>query len=196
MIGYLRGIVRERSPARLILDVHGVGYIVHVPLTVDAHPGDEIELRIHTHVTDSQITLYGFASDLQRQLFEQMLKVQGVGPRIALSVLSHMTPDEFLEVIRRREVRRLRDIPGIGSRVSERLVVEMAPFVQRHAAAASPAPASLVVDPAKVGEILQALLALGYKKKEVESLVRETVQRHPDASVEELLRRILREKAR
>lgn len=196
MIGYLRGIVRDRSPARLILDVHGVGYIVHVPLTVDAHPGDEVELHIHTHVTDSQITLYGFADDLQRQLFEQMLKVQGVGPRIALSVLSHMPPDEFLEVIRRREVRRLREIPGIGSRVSERLVVEMAPLVQRYAASAAPSEAASTVDPAKIDEILQALLSLGYKKKEVESLVRETVQRHPDAPIEELLRRILREKAR
>ncbi len=195
MIGYLRGQVLEREPTRLLLDVQGVGYVVYVPLTLHAATGQTLSLRIYTYVTDGQITLYGFEDDRQLRLFEYLLKVQGVGPRIGMSILSHMTPDEFVEIVRRRDVRRLREIPGVGPKVSERIVVELAPIMERWGGPAERKP-SAAVSEERLQEVVWALEALGYSRREVEALVRDVLrQSPPDEPIEEVLRKVLRQKA-
>ncbi|GBC83645.1 Holliday junction ATP-dependent DNA helicase RuvA [bacterium HR11] len=196
MIGYLRGQVLEREPTRLLLDVQGVGYVVHVPLTLHAAVGQTLALRIYTHVTDDQITLYGFEDDRQLRLFEHLLKVQGVGPRIGMSILSHMTPDEFVQIVRRRDARRLREIPGVGPKVSERIVVELAPIMERWSVAAEKAPSPTAVSEGRFQEVLRALEVLGYSRREVEALVRDVLQQSPpDEPIEDVLRKVLRRKA-
>lgn len=196
MIGYLRGQVLEREPTRLLLDVQGVGYVVYVPLTLHATVGQALSLRIYTHVTDDQITLYGFEDDRQLRLFEHLLKVQGVGPRIGMSILSHMTPDEFVQIVRRRDARRLREIPGVGPKVSERIVVELAPIMERWSGAAEKAPSPTAVSESRFQEVLRALEVLGYSRREVEALVRDVLQQSPpDEPIEDVLRKVLRRKA-
>lgn len=195
MIGYLRGQVLEREPTRLLLDVQGVGYVVYVPLTLHAATGQTLSLRIYTHVTDGQTTLYGFEDDRQLRLFEHLLKVQGVGPRIGMSILSHMTPSEFVEIVRRRDARRLREIPGVGPKVSERIVVELAPVMERWGGPAERKP-SAAVSEERFQEVLRALEALGYSRREVEALVRDVLrQSPPDEPIEDVLRKVLRQKA-
>ncbi|MCS7313085.1 MAG: Holliday junction branch migration protein RuvA [Acidobacteria bacterium] len=196
MIGYLRGQVLEREPTRLLLDVQGVGYIVYVPLTLHAAVGQVLSLRIYTHVTDDQITLYGFEDARQLRLFEYLLKVQGVGPRIGMSILSHMTPDEFVQIVRQRDARRLREIPGVGPKVSERLVVELAPVMDRWIMACEKVPSPTAVSQGRWQEVLQALEVLGYNRREVEALVRDVLQQSsPDEPLEDVLRKVLRRKA-
>ncbi len=196
MIGYLRGQVLEREPTRLLLDVQGVGYVVYVPLTLHATVGQALSLRIYTHVTDDQITLYGFEDDRQLRLFEHLLKVQGVGPRIGMSILSHMTPDEFVQIVRRRDARRLREIPGVGPKVSERIVVELAPMMERWSVAAEKAPSPTAASEGRFQEVIRALEVLGYSRREVEALVRDVLQQSPpDEPIEDVLRKVLRRKA-
>jgi Holliday junction DNA helicase RuvA len=196
MIGYLRGQVLEREPTRLLLDVQGVGYVVYVPLTLRATAGQTLALRVYTHVTDGQVTLYGFEDERQLRLFESLLKVQGVGPRIGMSILSHMTPDEFVEIVRRRDARRLREIPGVGPKVSERIVVELASVMERWRVPAEKAPSPTAPSEERFQEVLRALEVLGYGRREVEALVRDVLrQSPPDEPIEDILRKVLRQKA-
>jgi Holliday junction DNA helicase RuvA len=196
MIGYLRGQVLEREPTRLLLDVQGVGYVVYVPLTLRATAGQTLALRVYTHVTDGQVTLYGFEDERQLRLFESLLKVQGVGPRIGMSILSHMTPDEFVEIVRRRDARRLREIPGVGPKVSERIVVELASVMERWRVPAEKAPSPTAPSEERLQEVLRALEVLGYGRREVEALVRDVLrQSPPDEPIEDVLRKVLRQKA-
>src|SRR5262249_48683234 len=128
VIAQLRGRILEKHPNRVIVDVHGVGYDVFVPLSTFYELGDagaEVMLRTHTHVREDALALYGFATLLEQQLFERLIGVSGIGRRVALAVLSGIEPLELIRAIERGDLARLTAIPGVGKKTSERIVVEL-----------------------------------------------------------------------
>ena len=193
MIGGLRGKVASKEPDRLLVDVSGVLYEVSISLQAFAHlpdAGQKIEIDIITHVREDALQLFGFFDDLEKTLFEWLRSVSGVGPRLALNILSGMPAAEIAEALREADAARLVKIPGVGKKVSERLVVEL-----RDRALASElgrTEGSGSVTPAEgrgSEEALSALVNLGYKKPEAERVL----QALPDGlSLEETLREALR----
>ena len=124
MIAWLRGVLLEKSPTRLIVDVAGVGYNVQVPLSTFyglGESGASVTLRIHTHVREDVIALYGFGTALEQELFERLIAISGVGPKLALAVLSGIEPAELIKAVRVQDVARLTSIPGIGKKTAERI---------------------------------------------------------------------------
>ena len=128
MIAFLRGRIFEKHPNRIVVEVGGVGYDVFVPLSTFYGLGDsgsEIALRIHTHVREDALALYGFLTLLEQELFERLIGVSGIGPKVALAVLSGIETPELLRAIERGDIARLTAIPGIGKKTAERIVLEL-----------------------------------------------------------------------
>jgi Holliday junction DNA helicase RuvA len=170
MIGRLTGRLAEKSPDLVVLDVGGVGYLVHIPLsTFYELPEAEspASLWIHTHVREDTLALYGFLTERERALFLMLLSVAGIGPRVALTVLSGIPPAELVEALRKQDVRRLVAIPGVGKKTAERMVLELAEKSSKFAAEPEgTAPAAVSAD-----DVLSALVNLGYRKAEAERAV-------------------------
>src|SRR5579871_4874912 len=148
MIGLLRGRLLDKRPNQIILDVSGVGYLVAIPLSTFAAIGElpgEVTLLIHTHVREDALALYGFLSQREKHLFELLLGASGVGPSLALKILSGMNVEELVPAIRNGDLVRLTKIPGVGRKTAERIVVELKDKLEAVAvesgkpAAASPA---------------------------------------------------------
>lgn len=172
MIGELRGTLRYKRPPSLLLDVRGVGYEVEAPMTTFydlPEPGAEVRLYTHLVVRDDAHLLYGFSARAQRDLFRSLLRVNGVGPRVGLAILSGMTADEFIACMQAEDVARLTCVPGVGRKTAERLVVELRGKLAG-GGAEPPAGAPEGGDPA--GEAVRALIALGYKPQEAARAVR------------------------
>lgn len=195
MIGRLRGTLLSRQPPSLLLEVAGVGYEVEAPMsTIYDLPalGQETILLIHHAVKEDGVTLYGFLREAERTLFRHLLKVSGIGGKIALAVLSGVSTDHFAQLVQAGDVAALTKIPGIGKKTAERIVVELrdrlaAGGVSGAAIGLSGA-ASAPVD--ATGEAVQALLQLGYKQAEVERLVKKVAADGDD--VESIIRKALR----
>jgi Holliday junction DNA helicase RuvA len=195
MIARLRGTLVEKHPSRVIVDVAGVGYDVLVPLSTFyglGEPGTAVSLRIHTHVREDIIALYGFASSLELDLFERLIAINGVGPRLALAVLSGIEPVDLIRAIRLQDVARLTRIPGIGKKTAERIGLELKdrlPATLQTADSAQPAAA----DGNQLREdLLSALLNLGYQRGSVEKEIDKVLRAAPEAGFEEALREVLR----
>lgn len=177
MIGRLRGILVRKEPPVLVVDVGGVGYECEAPMTTfyDLPPlGENVILYTHLLVREDALALYGFARESQRRLFRELLKVSGVGPRMALAVLSGLTDEEFARCVQQQDVARLAEVPGIGRKTAERLIMEMrdklpAPRDPTTAAGAQAGEGG-AADP--VREAVSALVALGYKPNEASQMVR------------------------
>jgi Holliday junction DNA helicase RuvA len=168
MIARLFGKVADKQPNRLILDVSGVGYDVQVPLStyyVTADVGGEMALRIHTHVREDQLALYGFATELELLMFERLIAVSGIGPKLALSVLSGIEPRDLAGAIQRNDLARLTAIPGVGKKTAERMCVELRDRLPK-AMAASDAPAS--PGDALRDDLVSALVNLGYHRQAID----------------------------
>ncbi len=128
VIAYLRGRILDKQPNRIVVDVNGVGYDVSVPLSTFyglADVGGEVALRVHTHVREDALSLYGFATRLEQDLFERLIGVSGIGPKVALAVLSGIEPLDLIRAIERGDLARLTAIPGVGKKTSERIVLEL-----------------------------------------------------------------------
>ena len=178
MIARLVGRLAQKSPQALIVDVHGVGYRVMVSLNAFAalpEQGAEVELAIHTNVRENAIELFGFVSPDEKALFGALITVSGVGPRMALNILSGMPAADLIAHLGAGNVARLVAIPGIGKRTAERLVVELQDRV-RKLAAAPPSDARAVAS-ATEGEAVSALVNLGYRHPEAERAVRTAMER-------------------
>ena len=190
MIARLSGTVLEKHPMRVVMDVGGVGYEVHVPLSSFAavgDPGATLTLRVHTHVREDALMLYGFASSLEQLVFERLIAVSGIGPKLALSVLSGLAPEELVQAIARADVARLTSIPGIGKKTAERIVLELKDKL------AAVATAGTLMAPAGPREdLVSALLNLGYHRPLAEKAVDRALQDGPDLGFEQALRAALK----
>jgi Holliday junction DNA helicase RuvA len=189
MIGLLRGRLLEKRPNQVILDVAGVGYLVAVPLSTFAVIGElhgEVTLLIHTHVREDALSLYGFLSQREKHLFELLLGASGVGPSLALKILSGMNVEELIPAIRTGDLARLTKIPGVGRKTAERMVVELKDKLESVVVEAEkPAPAS----PAGVAaDVKSALINLGYDERTADSALVEAKREAGTASFEKLLR--------
>ncbi|HET9369373.1 MAG TPA: Holliday junction branch migration protein RuvA [Vicinamibacterales bacterium] len=195
MIAHLAGRLLEKHVQRLVVDVGGVGYEVIVPLSTYygvGDPGAAIALRIHTHVREDALQLFGFATPLELSLFERLIAVNGIGPKVALSVLSGIEPPDLVRAIRQADLGRLTRIPGVGKKTAERLVLEMK---DRLPAVVADEPEAPVESGDVRDDVLSALANLGYQRAAAEKAVDRVRQRSPQADFEPLLREVLRELA-
>ncbi len=192
MIGQLRGRLAEKRPNQVLVDVGGVGYLVQVPLSTYAALGElhtEVTLLIHTHVREDALALYGFVSAREKHFFEMLLSASGVGPTLALKILSGMSVEELVPAIRGSDLVRLTKIPGVGRKTAERMVVELKDRLEIVAIEAErPAAAS----PAGVeADVISALVNLGYDARTAEGAVGEAKRAAGTANFEKLLRAAL-----
>ena len=196
MIAALRGRLMEKQPARVIVDVNGVGYDVQVPLSTYGQLGDvgaDVSLRVHTHVREEQIALFGFLTALEQQIFERLISVNGIGPKVALAVLSGVAPGDLVAAVQGNEPARLTAIPGIGRKTAERIVLEL----RDRLPAAMPAAADVAAPGGAVrADLLSALVNLGYPRPTVEKAVGDVLKAQPSASFDEALRQALGRLAR
>ena len=170
MIGRLVGRLASKSTDQILLDVGGVGYLVHIPLsTFYELPEAEspASLWVHTHVREDTLALYGFLTERERSLFLLLLSVAGIGPRVALTVLSGIPPSELVEALRKQDVRRLVAVPGVGKKTAERMVLELAEKVERFLV--EPSAEAPPTVPAE--DVVSALVNLGYRKSDAERVV-------------------------
>lgn len=170
MIGFLTGTLVEKDPQRLLIDVQGVGYEVETPMsTFLALPpaGSSLKLRIHQVLREDASLLFGFGSEDERSLFRALLKVNGVGPRMALAILSGVTVEAFQRAVATDDLASLTRIPGVGRKTAERLLVEMRDYFK----ALPVAKGGLAEAPTPRSEALHALIALGYKPPEAQRML-------------------------
>jgi len=206
MIARLEGVLREKTPQSVVVDAGGVGYEVFVPLTTFTELPDEgktVVLRIHTHVREDALQLFGFGSELERAVFELLLRTSGIGPRLALGVLSGIEPARLLDALADGDVALLRRVPGLGPKKAERVVVELrekAAELRLLRPGAAPRASGRPAAPAAgeaAEQALSALLNLGYARPEAQRVVDEAAaEAGPGAPVETLLRAALRRLSR
>ncbi len=174
MIARLRGEVAEVAEDRVCIDVQGVGYDVAVParLVASVTLGEVLTLHVHTHVREDAILLFGFGSPRDKAVFEQLIAISGIGPKLALACLSGMTTDDFARAVAGNDLRALSGISGVGKKTAERIVLELRGKISVAPAGAAGVTASVPTAPASVSDPLgAALLQLGYKRTEVEPVL-------------------------
>jgi Holliday junction DNA helicase RuvA len=194
MIARLRGRVADKQANRLIVDVSGVGYDVQVPLStfyVAADVGGEMALRIHTHVREDQLALYGFATELELTMFEKLIAVSGIGPKLALSVLSGIEPRDLAGAIQRNDIARLTAIPGVGKKTAERICVELRDRLPKTIDASPESPQDSLRD-----DLISALANLGYARQAVEKSLDKLLSGKEEPRFEDVLRAALKDLSR
>jgi Holliday junction DNA helicase RuvA len=179
-----------------VVDVGGVGYDVQVPLSTFyglGDPGAPVVLRIHTHVREDLIALYGFSTPLEQDLFERLISISGIGPKLGLAVLSGIEPVDLIRAIRTQDVARLTKIPGVGKKTAERIGLELKDRLPPVAiAAAVPTPETSRPEDQLRDDLLSALVNLGYQAASAEKAIDRVVKAAPDAGFEQALREALR----
>ena len=189
MIGQLRGRLADKRPNQVLVDVGGVGYLVQVPLSTFAALGElhnEVTLLIHTHVREDALSLYGFLSSREKHFFELLISASGVGPSLALKILSGMSVEELVPAIRGGDLARLTRIPGVGRKTAERIVVELKDKLE---AVAVEAQKPVAASPAGVeADVISALVNLGYDSRGAETAVGEAKREVGANNFEKLLR--------
>ena len=200
MIGSLHGRLAEKQPNRLVVDIQGVGYELQVPLSTFyglGEVGSDVVLRVHTHVREDALALFGFGTQLELELFERLIAISGVGPRLALAVLSGIEPPELVRAVRGGDVVRLTKIPGVGKKTAERIGLELKDRL--------PATLDVETDADEVGppdgklrdDVLSALLNLGYHRPLAERAVDAALKAASGTGgFENALRQALRELAK
>jgi len=203
MIGSLRGTLLEKHPPLLLIDVQGVGYEIHAPMTTFYQlPALGSDIYLHTHFVvreDAQL-LYGFIDKPTRELFRELIRINGLGPKMALAILSALTMEELVDCVQRNHIETLVKVPGIGRKTAERLLVELRDRITHqhtsHSAATladtQTAAASRTSAPSMREDAVSALLALGYKPQEAEKMVQAILKEHTISSSEELIRLALK----
>lgn len=198
MIGRLTGVLLEKNPPTLVLDVHGVGYEVDAPMsTFYALPalGESVSLLTHMVVREDAQLLYGFATRTERVLFRALLKVNGVGAKVALSILSGMSADEFISCVATKDITALVRVPGIGKKTAERLLIELQDKFDSLGGASAPAGSQPLLDETSARtQAEEALAALGYKPAEATRLLDKSAS--DGQTVEQMIRAALRSAAR
>ncbi len=197
MIAFLRGRVLEKGPGRVVVDVQGVGYDVHVPLSTYydiGETGRDVALRIHTHVREDALHLYGFLTELEQQVFEHLITISGIGPKLAIAVLSGIEPRELVTAVGRADVARLTRVPGIGRKTSERIVLELKDKLSPLMVPSLDQPSQPVAGDRMRDDLLSALQNLGYQRQSAEKAVDAALASFSEPpSLEQALRGALRE---
>jgi len=185
MIAHLRGSLQWKSPRSLILDVNGVGYEVTVPLTTFYELpdlGSTVSFHIHTHVRENALQLYGFRTPQEKELFVRLMGVNGIGPRLAINILSGISAGELVATVRQEDVARLTVIPGVGRKTAERIIVELRDkLAGLDIAGETDRPATQQTSTAVLDDALSALLNLGYKRAVAQRAIEQAcklLQRH------------------
>ncbi|MGZ8844674.1 MAG: Holliday junction branch migration protein RuvA [Pyrinomonadaceae bacterium] len=207
MIAHLSGTLLSKQPTSAIIDVAGVGYEVAIPVSTFyelGETGSPVQLRVYTHVSQDAIRLYGFKTTRERELFLQLISVNGVGPGLAIKLLSGMNADEMIASIRTNNLVRLVAIPGVGRKTAERLVVDLrdkiaalsSPAMEEEFAAKAAAAGVATSEDAMRDDAMSALANLGYQRAAAEKAVKNAIDEGGDLSVEVILRRSLRSLAK
>lgn len=187
MIGQLRGILAVKKSPYLVVDVNGVGYELQASMTtMYALPviGKEVFLFTHFVVREDAQLLYAFADESERLVFRQLIKVSGVGPKLALTILSGMNVANFVQCIENRDINRLVKLPGVGKKTAERLVIEMADKLNKDFSSSQQSFSEVILDSTRDAE--SALVSLGYKPQEAQTVIRKIYV--ADADSETLIR--------
>ena len=206
MIAHLSGTLLSKEPNQVIVDVGGVGYDVTIPLSTFYDLDDQksdVQLLIYTHVKEDALQLYGFKTASERKLFVYFISVSGVGPKLGIALLSHMKTDELIESIKSNNLARLTQIPGVGRKTAERLVVDlrdkMIQLSQSQVAEETgvrPETTYISSEDSVRGDALSALVNLGYQKSAAEKSIDAALSEGGDITVESILRRSLKKLAR
>jgi Holliday junction DNA helicase RuvA len=207
MIAHLSGTLLSKQPTSAIIDVGGVGYDVVIPLSTFyelGEIGEPVQLRVYTHVREDIIQLFGFKTSRERELFLQLISVNGVGPGLAIKLLSGMNADEMIASIRTNNLVRLVAIPGVGRKTAERLVVDLrdkiaalsSPALEEEFAAKAAASGAPATTDSMRDDAMSALSNLGYQRSAAEKAVKNAIDEGGDLSVEVILRRSLRSLAK
>jgi Holliday junction DNA helicase RuvA len=186
VIAHLRGKLAQKDPARVIVDVNGVGYEVFIPLTTFSslpNAGSEVSIDVHTHVREDVIALYGFSTRRERSIFEKLMTISGIGPKLAMTILSGGSVEDLVGAIKRGDLARLTAIPGVGKKTAERIVLELKDRLQDFAEAQ---PKSGIES-----DVLSALENLGYNRALAEAAVRRAQDGDRDPAFEVLFKRSL-----
>ena len=189
MIAHLRGRLIDKHPNQAIVEAGGVGYDVNITVPTFSElpaPGSEVALYIHTHVREDSIALFGFLRPAEKQLFERLISVSGIGPKLAITVLSGMPADEMVGAIRGNDIARLTRIPGIGRKTAERMVLELRDKLQAFGAAPV-APATTPIEE----DVISALVNLGYQRASAERALSSVGKNGKSNSFETLFRETL-----
>ncbi|OCG21426.1 MULTISPECIES: Holliday junction branch migration protein RuvA [unclassified Gilliamella] len=200
MIGRLRGTIIEKQPPKVLIEVAGVGYDVFMPMTCFyelPENGQEVIVLTHFAVREDAQVLYGFNQEQERELFRELIKVNGVGPKLALAILSGMSASQFINAVEEGEIKSLVKLPGVGNKTAQRLIVEMKDRIKRCFGEQSLGSSS-VIDTNIVqksanqieGEAVSALVALGYKPQEASRIINKVI--NPDMNCETLIREALK----
>ena len=190
MIGFLSGKVKTSKPTQILLDVNGVGYVVNISInTFEKITNKEIvNIFVHTHVKEDSITLYGFYKESEKEMFEHLISISGIGPKLALSLLSGITTEELKQAIEEGNVSRIVSVPGIGRKTAERLILELRTKVQ-----------DVVVEGGSSAhhgvkqEAVAALTTLGYNMATAEKIIHGILSSSPACTLEELIKKALGE---
>ncbi len=189
MISYLKGKIIEKRPGEVVIDINGVGYKAYVPLSTYfklGSVGEVASLFITTFLREENINLYGFLTKDEKALFERLTKINGVGPRLALSILSGLGPEEFAETVEKGDAHRLYSLPGVGKKTAMRVIVELS--------------GKLGTEERQSGmkeDILSALMNLGYKKKDVIGIVEKALKKSSsEDEFEKIFKEVLKTIAR
>jgi len=197
MIAFLRGRVLDKQPNRVIVDVQGVGYDVHVPLSTYydvGEPGAEVSLHVHTHVREDALQLYGFLTSLEQQVFERLIAISGIGPKLAIAVLSGIETRELVAAVQRGDVARLTGVPGVGKKTAERIVLELKDRLAALTVSVGAEPLATALPGDRLrDDLLSALQNLGYHRPTAEKAIEATLSGSTEPTFEQALRAVLRE---
>jgi Holliday junction DNA helicase RuvA len=198
MIAYLSGKILEKDANLLIVETQGVGYEVTIPLSTFyeiGEVGEAVELRVYTHVREDALSLFGFKTVREKELFLHLISVSGIGPKSAITALSGMSADEIIGAIRQNNLARLNSIPGVGKKTAERLVIELRDKIAKLAGLASEEMKSQGIPQtsgdAVYDDAISALVNLGYQRNAAEKALKQAMQEGTELSVQKLLRRSL-----
>jgi Holliday junction DNA helicase RuvA len=194
MIAYIKGTLIHKTPGHIVVETGGVGYAAAVPVSSYVRLGEigaTVELFIHTHLSDDALALYGFASREEKDMFLKLIGISGIGPKLAMNILSGIAPGDLEEAIRSSDVARISLVPGIGKKTALRITMELQDMLEKKErllmAKASP----------EKEDLLSALLNMGFRSKEAERAVDQTMAAHkPGAEFEKLLRDCLKRLAK
>ncbi len=194
MIAYLKGTIRQKAPGQVVIDIGGVGYCAFIPLSTYLQLGEEgspCELRIYTHLTDSSLSLFGFLTAEEKDIFQKLISISGIGPKVALNVLSGIGPTDLEAAVERSDVARITLIPGIGKKLATRIALELQEKLEKKERVLARRGSKEKED------LIAALMNMGFRRKEVEGVVDQVLRAHKaDAGMEKLLRECLKRLAK